>query len=85
MFPFHFPQGKTSVYPINSHVAVKIVKAGGMNAYYKTDRLFNFNFWIIPIHLGVHWAMMVGVFLKVRPLVFPITTGCGLYKTENIV
>jgi hypothetical protein len=25
------------------------------------DRLFDFSMWILPIHLGAHWATMVNI------------------------
>ena len=28
-------------------------------SYFKKDLLFMFDVWIVPVHLGVHWAMMV--------------------------
>ena len=48
------------MYPINSHVAARIWKGSKMTEYYKKDNLFKFDHWIVPVHLGVHWAMMVG-------------------------
>ena len=26
---------------------------------YRKDHLFKFKLWIVPVHLGEHWAMMV--------------------------
>ena len=52
-------KGKQSVYPINSHVAARVWKGNKMTEYYKKDNWFKFDYWIVPVHLGVHWAMMV--------------------------
>ena len=29
--------------------------------YFKKDHLFKFSYWIVPVHLGAHWAMMVNI------------------------
>ena len=30
------------------------------------DKLFNFTKWILPVHLGHHWAMLVRLMLSIR-------------------
>ena len=56
---FNLFKGKP-VYPINSHIAARVWKGSKMMEYYKKNNLFKFDHWIVCVHLGVHWAMMVG-------------------------
>ena len=30
-------------------------------AYFKRDHMFKFDYWLVPVHLGAHWAMMVNM------------------------
>lgn len=61
-----------SVYPFTSFVAEQLketyyskVRVTSMmlllylHILYMQDELFEFDMWILPIHLGAHWAMLV--------------------------
>ena len=50
-------------YPINSQIASRILN-GDHTVRYKNDHLFMFKVWIVPVHLGEHWAMMVYLHLS---------------------
>ena len=56
------PQDGNSVYPMSSLITSKLWSSQVMEemmTYYKSDHLFNFSYWIVPVHLGTHWAIMV--------------------------
>ena len=56
------PQDGNSVYPKSSLITSKLWSAQVMEAmmtYYKRDHLFNFSYWIVPVHLGAHWEIMI--------------------------
>ena len=50
-------------YPINSQIASRILNRDH-TVRYKNDHLFMFKVWIVPVHLGEHWAMMVYLHLN---------------------
>ncbi|XP_065895748.1 uncharacterized protein [Dysidea avara] len=52
-------QSFKNVYPMNSQVV-----ANFPSICWKQDKLFAFDYWIAPIHLHNHWAMLVVDFLK---------------------
>ena len=37
-----------------------------MLTYFKKDHLFKFNYWLVPVHLGAHWAMMVNFSFEIN-------------------
>jgi Ulp1 family protease len=49
--------------------------------------MFSFDKWLIPIHLEVHWAMMVGYLHHVKDyrLYCHYQTGCGFKQNNTIL
>ena len=56
-----------TVYPINSQISSKLWHAEAvesMMSYFKRYHLFKFSYWLVPVHLGAHWAMMVNKLMR---------------------
>ena len=67
IFNFLFLKDGHTVYPINSQISSKLWHAEAvesMMSYFKRDHLFQFSYWLVPVHLGAHWAMMVNKLMR---------------------